>query len=102
MKLEPGKFCPLIKKDCIGLQCSWFTQVRGKHPQSSAEVDEWACAVAWMPLLSINTAQEVRQGAAATESLRNAVAGIQSPSVAVVGALGDGKVAHLTMTTGLT
>ena len=71
MKIEPGKFCPLIKKDCAGLQCSWFTQVRGTNPQSGAEVDEWACAIAWLPMLLINTAKEVRQGAAATESFRN-------------------------------
>ena len=71
MKLEPGKFCPLIKKDCIGLQCNWFTQVRGTNPQSGAEVDEWSCAITWLPMLLINTALEVRQGAAATESFRN-------------------------------
>ncbi|WP_298410539.1 hypothetical protein [Janthinobacterium sp.] len=71
MKLEPGKFCPLIKKDCVGLKCSWFTLVRGSHPQSGAEVDEWACAVTWLPVLLISTAQEVRQGAAATENFRN-------------------------------
>ncbi|PHV51889.1 hypothetical protein CSQ91_12800 [Janthinobacterium sp. BJB301] len=71
MKLEPGKFCPLIKKDCMGLQCSWFTQVRGTNPQSGTEVDNWACAIVWMPMLLINTAQEVRQGAAATEDFRN-------------------------------
>lgn len=75
MKLEVGKFCPLIKKDCIGLSCSWFTQVRGTSPQSGEETDEWACAIAWLPLLSINVAKEVRQGAAATESFRNAVVG---------------------------
>ena len=57
--------------DCIGLQCSWFTQVRGTNPQSGAEVDDWACAITWLPMLLINTAQEVRQGAAATESFRN-------------------------------
>ena len=71
MKLETGKFCPLIKKDCLGLACSWFTQVRGTNPQSGGEVDEWACAIVWMPMLTINIAQEVRQGAAATESDRN-------------------------------
>lgn len=71
MKLESGKFCPLIQKDCLGLQCCFFTQVRGTNPQSGSEVDEWACAIAWMPLLLINTAQEIRQGAAATESFRN-------------------------------
>lgn len=71
MKLEPGKFCPLIKKDCIALQCSWFIQVRGTNPQSGAEVDEWACSIAWLPMLLINTAKEARQGAAATENFRN-------------------------------
>lgn len=71
MKLETGKFCPFIKEDCIGLKCSLFTQVRGTNPQSGTEVDEWACAIAWLPMLLINTAQEIRQGAAATESARN-------------------------------
>lgn len=83
MKLEPGKFCPLIKADCLQLGCSWFTQVRGKNPQTGAEVDEWACAVAWMPLLTINVGQEVRQGAAATESLRNVVASPTQHGVAL-------------------
>lgn len=78
MKLEAGKFCPLIKKDCIGLQCSWFTQVRGSHPQSGADVDEWACAIAWMPVLAINTAQQVRQGAAATEGVRNILSALST------------------------
>ena len=53
MKLEQGKFCPLIGKDCIGLQCSWFTQIRGNHPQTGELVDEWGCAVTWMPTLLI-------------------------------------------------
>lgn len=71
MKIEPGKFCPLIKKDCIGIQCNWFIQLRGKHPQSGADVDEWGCAIAWMPILLIEGAKETRQGAAAIESFRN-------------------------------
>ena len=76
MTIEPGKFCPLIQKDCLGLQCSWFTQVRGTHPQSGADVDEWACAIVWMPMLAISTAQEVRQGAAATERMGNVIADV--------------------------
>jgi hypothetical protein len=70
-RLEPGKFCPLIKEDCIGLKCSWYTHVRGTNPQSGQEVDEYACAVAWTPILLINAAREMREGAAATESMRN-------------------------------
>lgn len=37
------------------------------------EVDHWDCAIAWMPTLMINTANEARKGVAATESFRNEV-----------------------------
>jgi len=71
MKIEAGKFCPLIKKDCIGLKCSWMMQVRGKHPQTGEEIDEWGCAVTWMPILTIENSHQQRQTGAAVESFRN-------------------------------
>ena len=71
MKLEQGKFCPLIGKDCIGIQCSWFTQIRGMNPQTGEEVDEWECAVKMMPILLIENSQMQRQTGAAIESFRN-------------------------------
>tara|TARA_B100000902_G_C26536134_1_gene540244 strand:+ start:118 stop:405 length:288 start_codon:yes stop_codon:yes gene_type:complete len=71
MKLEVGKFCPLIGKDCIQTQCSWFTQVRGNDPQTGKEIDEWGCAVTWMPVLLIENSQMQRQTGAAVESFRN-------------------------------
>jgi hypothetical protein len=55
-------------------KCPWWNQLRGKHPQTGAEVDEWACSISWLPMLMVETAKEVRQGAAATESFRNEVA----------------------------
>ena len=73
MQLKNGSFCPLIKKDCVQLQCAWFTQLRGTHPQTGAEIDEWMCAISAMPMLQIEVAKEARQGAAATESFRNEV-----------------------------
>ena len=71
MQLKNGSFCPLIKKECVQLQCAWFTQLRGVHPQTGAEIDEWMCAISAMPMLQIEVAKEARQGAAATESFRN-------------------------------
>ena len=71
MQLKQGTFCPLIKKDCIQTQCSWFTQLRGVHPQTGQEIDEWMCAVASLPMLQIEVAKQARSGAAATESFRN-------------------------------
>ncbi len=74
MELKPGKFCPLLQKDCVELQCSWFTQVRGTNPNTGKEVDEWGCAVAWLPVLLIENSQQQRQTGAAVESFRNEVA----------------------------
>lgn len=71
MKVEAGNFCPLIKKDCVGLQCKWMIQLRGTNPQTGAEIDEWDCSIKWLPMLLIENAKETRQGAAATESFRN-------------------------------
>lgn len=73
MKLEKGDFCPLINKSCVKLECSWFTQVRGKNPNTGEDIDEWGCAVTWMPVLSIeNSRQQMRTGSA-IESFRNEV-----------------------------
>jgi hypothetical protein len=71
MELKPGNFCPLIKEDCIQLKCAWFTQLRGKHPQTGVDVDEWGCAVTWLPMLMIENSQQQRQTGAAVESFRN-------------------------------
>jgi hypothetical protein len=73
MKLEQGKYCPLIKKDCIGIKCSWFMQIRGMNPNTGQEVNEWGCAVAWMPMLTIENSQQQRSTSAAVESFRNEV-----------------------------
>ena len=46
MKIKAGTFCPLINGDCKKLECVWFTQIAGSHPQTGEEFDEWGCAVA--------------------------------------------------------
>jgi len=72
-KVKPGNFCPLIKKDCIGLKCAWYTQMRGTNPNTGEPVDEWGCAVTWMPVLAVEVAQKSNQTGAAVESFRNEV-----------------------------
>jgi uncharacterized protein YeaO (DUF488 family) len=71
MQLKNGTYCPLIKKECVGLQCSWFAQVRGVNPNTGQDVDEWACAIAWMPILLIENSQQQRSTGSAIESFRN-------------------------------
>ncbi len=71
MQMKAGNFCPLLKKDCVQLQCNWFIQVRGMNPNTGQEVDEWGCSIAWLPHLLIENANQTRQAGAATESFRN-------------------------------
>lgn len=72
-KIKPGNFCPLIKKDCVELKCAWYTQMRGTNPNTGEPVDEWGCAVAWMPFMAVEIAQKSNQTGAAVESFRNEV-----------------------------
>ena len=81
MKLEQGQFCPLIGKDCIQLQCAWFTQVRGVNPNTGEEVDDWSCAITWLPSLMIENSQQQRQTGAAIESFRNETVERMSPII---------------------
>jgi hypothetical protein len=55
--------------------------LRGVNPNTGKEIDEWICAITAMPMLQIEVAKEVRQGAAATESFRNEVVAISSQAV---------------------
>ena len=71
MKLKAGSFCPLIKKDCIELKCAWFTQLRGSNPNTGEEIDDWGCAVGWLPVLLVENSQQQRSTGAAVESFRN-------------------------------
>lgn len=84
MELKPGSYCPLIKKNCIGLQCSWFTQLRGTNPNTGKEIDEWGCAMTWLPVLLVENAQQSRQAGAAIESFRNEVVAFNQESQALI------------------
>ena len=53
------------------MQCSWFTQVRGMNPNTGEEVDDWSCAITWLPTLMIENSQQQRATGAAIESFRN-------------------------------
>ncbi len=89
MKMERGNFCPLLKKDCIGLKCQWFIQVRGVDTNTGQDVDEWGCAVAWLPHLLIENANQTRQAGAATESFRNEMVNASEKSIQVMVALSE-------------
>lgn len=71
MEIKPGSYCPLVKEDCLQLKCAWFTQLRGTNPNTGKEIDEWGCAVTWLPILLVENSQQQRSTGAAVESFRN-------------------------------
>ena len=72
MKLEVKDNCTLNGfKKCKKFDCAWFIQIKGIHPQTGAEVDEYGCAMAMMPLLMIENSRQTNQAGAAIESFRN-------------------------------
>ena len=83
MKIKAGTYCPLIQGDCKKLECVWFTQIAGTHPQTGEQFDEWGCAVAWKPLLSIENTKRLNEVGGAIESFRNATVDTLSPVVPV-------------------
>lgn len=98
MQIQHKTLCPFAGfAECRQLDCALFTQLRGTHPQTGADIDEWGCSLAWLPVLLIENAQQVRQGAAATESLRNEMVCAAEASRAItLAALGAGNAVGAT------
>jgi len=65
-----GSECEEIKDNKIH-RCMWYTNVKGKDPQSEELIDEWSCAITWLPTLQIETSQTQRGVSSALESFRN-------------------------------
>ena len=80
--METKIICPL-GSDCESIKnnqshrCAWYIRLQGKHPQSEQPVDEWGCAIAWLPVLLIENTQTNRGQTQAIESFRNEMLGKQ-------------------------
>lgn len=72
MKIESKSNCPLNGfSPCKQLECAWFLQIQGTNPNTGQEINEWGCAMSWLPILMIENSQQQRQTGAAVESFRN-------------------------------
>lgn len=95
-KREPGNYCPLLKKECVGEKCSWYTQIRGMHPQTGKDIDEYGCAMAWLPILMIENSQQQRSTGAAVESFRNEMVRNQNEFILLAQSAATPKQIHNT------
>lgn len=74
--MEISYDCPLggkcerrIDDDSI-VRCGWFTKMAGQD-ETGKDIEEWRCAMAWMPLLMLEASKTNRGQTAALESFRN-------------------------------
>ena len=65
------KICPLTGDECMQHGCEFYTHLIGKDPQTGKDIDNFGCAIAFLPLLLVENAQQQRQTGAAVESFRN-------------------------------
>ena len=51
MKIEPKNNCPLNSfEPCKQLDCAWFIEIHGTHPNTGEPLKDWGCAMAMMPM----------------------------------------------------
>lgn len=97
MNTTPSLTCPLGSK-CEEIRnnklyrCSWFTKLQGKNPQSEEIIDEWNCAIAWLPIMLVENAQVIRGTNSAICSMRDETTSRQD---SVISALFGGQNAKL-------
>tara|TARA_R100000231_G_C5277882_1_gene150713 strand:+ start:350 stop:658 length:309 start_codon:yes stop_codon:yes gene_type:complete len=82
-KLKQGDLCPLIGESCRQLECMWYTQISGTNPQTGEPVNEYGCAVAWIPFLQVDNTKHVNEAGAAIESFRNETVQKLSPIIPI-------------------
>jgi len=64
-----GSKCEEIKDNKLH-RCAWFTEMKGRNPQTGENVDEKACAIAWLPVMQVEVAQTNRGINEAVVSMR--------------------------------
>ena len=98
-RADEGSICPLHKIDSSEVchKCPWWMRVIGKNPQSEELIDDWRCAVALLPMLLIENAQQSRATGAAVETLRNGlVSGISDAVTGTIHAIAGAAPRRLT------
>jgi hypothetical protein len=60
-----------VSADKVPLVCRWWVHLYGKDPQTEKIMDQHDCAIAWLPVTTIETSQNVRQTAASVDKTAN-------------------------------
>jgi hypothetical protein len=93
--------CPLNGKLCIDgtredfptnevggkVKCRWWQHLAGKDPQTEKVIDQYDCAIAWLPTVGIEGAQMSRQTGASVDKVANEVSSVKQGLAVLAGAV---------------
>lgn len=93
--------CPMNGKLCVDgtredfpmnggggkMKCRWWQHVAGKDPQRDRQVDHFDCAIAWLPVTTLEAAQMSRQTSASVDKVATSVDGVKSNITNLVDAI---------------
>lgn len=70
---DKGEDCPFWKKDVSRVchKCPLYVMLRGTNKNTGDPIDQWGCAIAWGPIMAVETVQKLNSVVAATETFRN-------------------------------
>jgi hypothetical protein len=88
MDLPRKNICPLLKKECIKLDCMWFVKIAGTDPQDASKmIESWDCAIVWNLTIGLEVSKRVSAAGdgiqKAHESFRNEFAKAADRSAAI-------------------
>ncbi len=63
-------------------RCPWYKKIVGKDPQTAEHVEQWDCAISWLPMLLIENSKMALESTASIDELRKEVTE-QRPEVLV-------------------
>lgn len=66
--------CPFWRGPCREHKCRLYIQVQGKHPQSDETINRFGCAFEFLPMLTLEVAQQARQAGASSDKVATEVA----------------------------
>ena len=84
-----GCECEQVASDGKSIErCAWFVQMQGENPQTGEAVNDWRCAMAWQPILMVESTRATTQNSAAIESHRNETNKRQEQAIRLAASLG--------------
>lgn len=85
-----GSQCETIKDEAIH-RCAWYIKLAGTNPNTGETLDEHGCAMAWLPILTIENSRQQLSTSTAVESFRNEMVKANEASQQVLIATALGK-----------